>query len=52
MNRNNSIGCTVCECKFHDNNKNFCTLERINVVKHTIAADTVECTDCGSFQKK
>ncbi|ADL51891.1 DUF1540 domain-containing protein [Clostridium cellulovorans] len=47
---NNSIGCIVNECKFHSRD-NYCELERINVVKHEATANTVECTDCGSFEK-
>lgn len=49
---NDSIGCTVSECKFHDNDANYCTLQQIQVVKHEAEAKTVECTDCGSFDKK
>lgn len=52
MNINNSIGCTVAECKYHSGAENYCTLQKINVVKHVNMANTVECTDCGSFEKK
>lgn len=48
--KNNSIGCNVEECKFHAGNEDFCTLDRIMVVKHEHKAQTVECTDCGSFE--
>lgn len=50
MEHNNSIGCTVSECKFHCKDDEFCTLDKIVVVKHENKAKTVECTDCGSFQ--
>lgn len=52
MKHNESIGCVVSECRFHSQDNNYCTLDKINVVKHESCAETVECTDCGSFQKK
>lgn len=51
MNHNSSIGCSVSECKFHCKEDSFCTLGKIEVVKHTQTADTIESTDCGSFKK-
>lgn len=48
---NDSIGCTVNECKFNDNAQKYCTLSKIQVVKHEATATTPECTDCGSFQR-
>jgi hypothetical protein len=51
MNHNPSIGCSVSECKFHYKDDSYCTLEKIDVVKHSQKADTIECTDCGSFKK-
>ncbi|MDP4089741.1 MAG: DUF1540 domain-containing protein [Bacillota bacterium] len=48
---NDSIGCTVDECKFHADNLDYCTLQQIKVVKHERMADTIECTDCGSFER-
>lgn len=47
---NSSIGCIVTECKFNDKSHNYCTLDKIQVVKHEAKADTIECTDCGSFE--
>ncbi|MCY6485253.1 DUF1540 domain-containing protein [Clostridium aestuarii] len=52
MQHNNSIHCTVTECKFHCNSDNYCVLSEINVVKNINIASSIECTDCGSFQKK
>ena len=49
---NDSIGCSVDECRFHDVNTNYCTLEQIQVVKHENVAKTSQCTDCGSFMKE
>ncbi|MBR0598694.1 DUF1540 domain-containing protein [Sinanaerobacter chloroacetimidivorans] len=51
MRKNSSIGCSVSECKFHSKDENFCTLDKIEVVKHSQKADTVEHTDCGSFKR-
>lgn len=48
---NDSIGCNVGECKYHAQGENYCTLEHIQVTKHGGSADSVECTDCASFQK-
>lgn len=52
MNHNDSIHCTVTECKFHCNGDDYCTLQKINVVKNNNMASSVECTDCASFQIK
>ena len=52
MEKNSSIGCVVSECKFHSKNQNYCTLDKIEVVKHSQRADSVEHTDCGSFKKE
>lgn len=51
MNHNSSIGCSVGECKFHCKDDNYCTLNKIQVVKNSQNANTVQCTDCGSFIK-
>lgn len=48
---NDSIGCIVTECKFHAKDQDYCTLEKIQVTKHEMKASTVECTDCGSFER-
>ena len=50
MKHNDSIGCVVSECQFHCKDDNFCTLNKIEVVKHENVAKTTECTDCGSFK--
>ena len=53
MKHNDSIGCTVTECKFHcTEDKNYCTLNKIQVVTHSGCVSSKECTDCGSFEKK
>lgn len=52
MKHNESIACTVDECKYHCKEDNYCTLDQIKVVKHEGNARTVECTDCGSFESE
>lgn len=47
---NDSIGCSVHECKFHSKSVDYCTLNQIKVVKHENMAKDVQCTDCGSFK--
>ena len=51
MNHNSSIGCTVVECKYHCADDNYCTKDKIQVVKHSANVNSTECTDCGSFEK-
>ncbi|WP_110942879.1 DUF1540 domain-containing protein [Inediibacterium massiliense] len=51
MKANNSIGCNVTECKYHAKSVPQCSLDHIEVVKHETNATTVECTDCGSFER-
>lgn len=48
---NESIGCDVTECKFHCTEDNYCTLNKIQVTKHSTEATTTEATDCGSFKR-
>lgn len=49
---NDSIGCSVAECKYHDTGAQYCTLEQIQVVKHEPVANSIQATDCGSFIKE
>lgn len=51
MEHNSSIGCNVAECKFHCKSDDYCTLSKIQVVKHSASANSADCTDCASFQK-
>ena len=50
MKINNSIGCTVDECKYHAKNQNYCSLDKIQVTKNTSRAKEVKETDCQSFE--
>lgn len=49
-NVNNNIGCNVSECKYHAKTSEYCTLNKIQVVKHG-NVNTVQDTDCGSFMR-
>jgi hypothetical protein len=49
---NKNIACTVNECRHHSGNENYCTLNKIQVKKHGATANSVEHTDCGSFETK
>ncbi|MBQ4561101.1 MAG: DUF1540 domain-containing protein [Clostridia bacterium] len=49
---NNSIECTVTECKYHCGDANYCSLNSIKVGTHEANPTMPECTDCQSFMKK
>ncbi len=51
-NINQSIGCTVEQCKYHAQTKDYCSLDKIQVGTHEANPTMVECTDCQSFEKK
>lgn len=50
MKHNESIGCSVDECKFHCKDDNYCTLSKIQVGAHESSPKSKECTDCNSFE--
>ena len=52
MKQNRSIGCMVNECKFHSGEEQFCSLDKIQIVKHNNQANNIQQTDCGSFKVK
>lgn len=49
MKNNESIRCTVQQCKYHSCNNDYCTLQTIEVGTHESNPVKVECTDCNSF---
>ena len=49
---NQSIVCSVTNCKNHNNTKNFCSLETIKVGTHESNPTVSQCTDCLSFELK
>lgn len=52
MMSNNSIQCSVCNCKYHASDVNYCTLDKIKVGTHESNPTKKECTDCESFAMK
>jgi hypothetical protein len=49
---NQSIGCSVQQCKYHDQTQNYCSLDKIMVGTHEQNPTGKECTDCESFEVK
>ncbi len=52
MEINNSIGCTVQQCKYNAMTQNYCTLKKIMVGTHEANPTMDQCTDCKSFELK
>ena len=49
-NANPAIECTVKECKYHCDSKNYCSLDSIMVGTHEQNPTNDQCTDCKSFR--
>lgn len=49
---NPSIQCTVQQCAFHCETKDYCSLDRILVGTHEAHPTMEQCTDCKSFELK
>ena len=49
---NDSIRCTVQQCQYHCQQKNYCSLDVITVGTHEKDPTKVECTDCESFKMR
>jgi len=52
MEENPSIECVVHECRYHAQNTDYCTLDKITVGKNDAFSSKVEDTDCKSFEVK
>jgi len=52
MPKNDSIKCTVQQCKYNDTSEAYCTLNQILVGTHEQSPKVPECTDCNSFELK
>ena len=52
MDIDSSIKCSVSNCSYHAQEKNYCTLNEIQVGTHESNPTMVECTDCQSFKVK
>ncbi len=50
--KNESIKCSVRQCKYNYNTENYCTLSAIKVGTHEANPTDVKCTDCESFSLK
>ena len=51
-NINTCIKCSVNNCTYHAQEKNYCTLNEIQVGTHESNPTMTECTDCESFKLK
>ena len=49
---NQTIRCTVTQCKYHEQAKNLCSLDAITVGTHAANPTQEQCTDCLSFEVK
>lgn len=55
---NMSIKCQVVECKYNDGNESYCTLGKIEIVRHPSLTSSIEgtvdgCgTDCAYFEPR
>ncbi|MGL4343597.1 MAG: DUF1540 domain-containing protein [Cellulosilyticaceae bacterium] len=55
---NMSIRCHVVECKHNDGNEAYCTLGKVEIVRHTEISNSIEgtrdtCgTDCAYFEPR
>ena len=47
---NQSIMCSVTNCKHHNSTKDYCSLEAIKVGTHEANPTVCQCTDCQSFE--
>ncbi|MEG1254906.1 DUF1540 domain-containing protein [Clostridium sp.] len=52
MEKNQSIKCTISNCKHHSCGDDYCTLNQIQVGTHESDPRMVQCTDCESFVLK
>ena len=48
---NQTIRCTVDQCRYHEKSDNFCSLDSITVGTHEANPAMDQCTDCQSYQK-
>lgn len=52
MEKNESIKCTINNCKYNNEQESYCTLNQIKIGTHESNPKVVECTDCESFVLK
>lgn len=49
---NPSIGCSVHQCEYHCSDRDYCSLDQIQVGTHEEDPKLKKCTDCESFEAK
>ena len=49
---NNAIRCTVEQCQYHCDSKDYCSLDSITIGTHESNPSMDQCTDCQSFCTK
>lgn len=49
---NQSIGCTVEQCAYHCESKDYCSLDKIMVGTHEQNPTRNQCIDCESFSAR
>ena len=49
---NQCIHCTVDSCKYHNNERDYCSLDTISVGTHESCPTDTQCVDCESFEAK
>ena len=47
---NECIECSVAQCQYHSNDRDYCTLDVIRVGTHEMNPTQDQCTDCQSFK--
>lgn len=51
-NPNKCIKCSVQECEYHCDDKDYCSLDSIMIGTHEQNPTEIQCTDCESFKYK
>jgi len=46
---NESVKCTVSNCRYHHDAKNYCTLQTVQIGTHEVNPTQEACTDCMSY---
>lgn len=49
---NESIRCTVTDCKFHNCDRNYCSLSTVTIGTHESDPKECQCVDCESFKAR
>ena len=52
QNPNMSIRCTVDQCAYHCGEKQYCSLQSVQIGTHESNPTQTQCVDCESFKRK